>query len=96
MLFCENISRVESVTPFESIEYLDYFIDTVYLDNVSEMDSDASPRSFTSLDFSELTSSSTQTPPTQRQTVERAKKDESSSSDEDEHEEDVALPAGEL
>lgn len=95
MLTCENITRMESVTPFESIEYLDYFIDKVFLDNVSEMDSDASPRSFTPL--SELTTSSTQTPPPQRQieTVERAKQDESSSSDEDENEKEVALPAGE-
>lgn len=97
MLICERNAYVESDDNdmFQSIENLDYFIKILCTENASEMDSDASPRSSTSMEIAELTSISTQIPPNQKETetIEDNKADNgSSSSDESE----VNLPAGGL
>lgn len=95
MLICERNAYVESDDNdmFQSIENLDYFIKILCTENASEMDSDASTRSSTSMEIAELTSISTQIPPNQKETetIEDNKAENgSSSSDECE----VNLPAG--
>lgn len=98
MLICErnaHVNESDDNDKFQSIEDLDYFINILCIENASEMDSDASPRSSTSMEFAELTNVSTQIPPNQTE-IESIEDNEeengSSSSDGSE----VNLPAGVL
>lgn len=92
MLFCGKNAFNDSDGLFD-IEHLDYLIEKLCADNVSEMDSDASSCSSTSMEIAELTCDSTQKPPNQKENAnnqDNTRESGSSSSDESE----VNLPAG--
>lgn len=90
MLFCtENACDIEVNIFMSTIEQLNFYIDKVIEENVSDMDCE-SPCSSTSMEFAELTSPKGQTLSNKADSENVEENDDSSSSDENE----VNLPPG--